>query len=75
MKKISWTELLTKLTSSAVRWCISAAFIMWGWNTLAPHINCPAFTYWEIFAMRMCLASVIQIFVKSIALNKEKEEE
>ena len=37
-------------------WFISAGFIMWGWNTLAPHINCPLFTYWEIFAMRMGLS-------------------
>lgn len=73
MNKINWSELLTKLTSSVVRWCISAAFIMWGWNTLAPHINCPAFTYWEIFAMRMGLAYVVQMLVKTIALNKEGE--
>lgn len=75
MNKINWSELLTKLINSAVRWCISAAFIMWGWNTLAPHINCPAFTYWEIFAMRMGLAYVVQMLVKTITLNKEKEEE
>jgi hypothetical protein len=48
---------------------------MWGWNTLAPYINCPVFTYWEIFAMRMGLSYVIQIFVRTIAINKEIKEE
>lgn len=75
MDKISWSELLSNAGTSIVRWCVSAALITLGWNALAPHINCPTFTYWEIFAMRMGLASVIQIFVKSIVLNKEKEEE
>jgi hypothetical protein len=75
MEKNKWSELLSDFIASIFRWSISAAFIMWGWNTLAPHINCPTFGYWEIFAMRMGLAYVIQTIVRTIALNKEKEEE
>lgn len=71
MKKNKWSELLSDFFVSIFRWSISAAFIMWGWNTLAPHINCPTFGYWEIFAIRMGLSNIVQIF----ALNKEKEEE
>ena len=53
--------------ASIAIWFISAGFIMWGWNTLAPHINCPLFTYWEIFAMRMGLS-----FFMSIIWQKKK---
>lgn len=43
-------------------WFISAAFIMWGWNTIAPHINAPLFSYWEVFAIRMGLSYLMAIF-------------
>jgi len=42
-------------------WLFSAALIMWGWNTIAPYFNAPTFSYWEIFAMRMGLSSVMGI--------------
>ena len=34
-------EKIIDCISSIAYWFISSAFIMWGWNTLAPHINCP----------------------------------
>jgi TRAP-type C4-dicarboxylate transport system permease small subunit len=43
---------------------ISCIFIWWGWNTLAPHINCPEFTYMEIFAMRMGFGYIVAMFRK-----------
>ena len=52
-------EKLGALFGYVILWFISAAFIMWGWNTLAPHLNVPTFGYWEIFAMRMGLSSVM----------------
>ena len=58
-KKISAS--ISELLASIIIWLISAGFIMWGWNTLAPHINCPLFTYWEIFAMRMGLSYLMAI--------------
>lgn len=42
-------------------WFISALLIMWGWNTLAPYLGCPLFTYWEVFAMRMGLIQIVKI--------------
>ena len=60
-KKNSISDSITDLIASIVGWLISAGFIMWGWNTLAPHLNCPLFTYWEIFAMRMGLSFFMQI--------------
>lgn len=56
-KKMTLTNFLAEV---AFRF-ISAGFIMWGWNTLAPHINCPTFSYMEIFAMRMGLGYVMEI--------------
>lgn len=52
---------ITNLLASSIIYFVSAGFIMWGWNTIAPHINCPIFTYWEIFAMRMGLSWVMRI--------------
>lgn len=58
-KKISAS--IATLLSAIIIWFVSAGFIMWGWNTLAPYINCPLFTYWEIFAMRMGLSFFMSI--------------
>jgi hypothetical protein len=60
------SKKLTKENLGALfaRWClwfISAAFILWGWNTIAPYLNAPTFGYWEIFAMRMGLTHVMAI--------------
>ena len=30
---------------------IAAGFLMWGWNTIAPHLNAPTFSYWDTFAI------------------------
>ncbi len=43
-------------------WFFSALCMWWGWNILAPHINCPMFGYWEVFAMRMMVSCVMKIF-------------
>ena len=51
---------LINIIAEVAIWFASAGFIMWGWNTLAPHINCPTFSYMEIFAMRMGLYFVMR---------------
>ena len=43
-------------------WFISSAFILWGYSTIAPLWNLPYFGYWDIFAMRMALGCVMQVF-------------
>ena len=53
-----WAEIL----GTVCGWFISAAFIMWGWNVIAPHLNCPLLSYWEIFAVRMALGSIAAMF-------------
>ena len=64
-KKISAS--IAQFLATVAFWFISTGFIMWGWNTLAPHINCPLFAYWEIFAMRMGLT-----FFMAIIWQKKK---
>ena len=58
-KKVS--DHVSDLIATIITWFISAWFIMWGWNTLAPHINCPLFAYWEIFSIRMALSYFMAI--------------
>lgn len=41
---------------------IAAGFLMWGWNTIAPHLNAPTFTYWETFAIYMGLNVFVGVF-------------
>lgn len=54
-------ERVASLVGLISKWFISSAFIMWGWNILAPHINCPTFGYWEMFAMRMAFSYLTDI--------------
>lgn len=54
-------ENLAKIFGKIISYFISALFIWWGWNVLAPHLNAPLFGYWEIFAMRMALTHITRI--------------
>lgn len=60
----STSKNLGTILGHVAGWFLSAAFIMWGWNTFAPLVNAPQFTYWEIFAMRMAISSIVNIFHK-----------
>lgn len=44
---------------------LAAAVIFWGWNVIAPHLNAPIFTYWEIFAMYLGTCAIVRIFKRS----------
>lgn len=50
---------------------IGAGFLMWGWNTIAPHLNAPTFSYWETFAIYMGLNALVGIFRKTRWLKKD----
>lgn len=59
-----------------IHWFFSALMIWWGWSVLAPHLNAPVFTYWQIFAMRMALTHIMQIiWQKNIEFYDDDEEE
>ena len=50
---------------------IAAGFLMWGWNTIAPHLNAPMFSYWETFAIYMGLNALAKVFRKTRWLKKD----
>ena len=50
---------------------IASGFLMWGWNTIAPHLNAPTFSYWETFAIYMGLNALAKIFRKTRWLKKD----
>lgn len=50
---------------------IAAGFLMWGWNTIAPHLNAPTFSYWETFAIYMGLNALVKVFRKTRWLKKD----
>ena len=61
IKKELTAEWFGNLMGTVARWMISAAFIWWGWSVLAPHLNAPLFSYWEVFAIRMGLTYLMAI--------------
>ena len=53
------SEKAGKFVGNLIGGFLSAGFFYWGWTVIAPHLNAPEFTYWEIFAIRMALGSII----------------
>jgi hypothetical protein len=41
---------------------LSALFIYWGWGVIAPHLNAPTFSYWEIAGIRFAAGTIIRMF-------------
>ena len=60
-KKQETVDNISNIIARVCTWFLSSAFILWGWNVLAPHLNAPLFDYWEIFAMRMAFSSIFSI--------------
>lgn len=60
-KKNKTAENIINILAKIILYFVSAGFIMWGWNVIAPHLNAPLFSYWEIFAMRMALTYITSI--------------
>ena len=61
-KEKSLAVVLGEFTGVVLSWFITAGFIYWGWTVVAPHLNAPLFTYWEVFAIRMAVSSLMAIF-------------
>ena len=40
---------------------LSALFIYWGWGVIAPHLNAPEFSYWEIAGMRFAIGTIVKM--------------
>lgn len=65
-KKNTVARNLIEIFTKICLYFTSALFIWWGWNVLAPHLNAPSFSYWEIFAMRMAFAHIVYIIRKKV---------
>lgn len=61
MASKSIAQVLGAIIGKVAYWLISTAFILWGWNTLAPHLNAPLFSFWEAFAIRMAFTQFTSI--------------
>lgn len=59
------------LTGTIAYRLIASGFLMWGWNTIAPHLNAPTFSYWETFAIYMGLNALAKVFRKTRWLKKD----
>lgn len=57
-------EKLSNIVGKIASMFIASAIILWGWNIVAPHLNAPLFSYWEIFAMRWALTQIANAFHK-----------
>ena len=65
-KMVDVNEQIGSTIANVVIWFVSAVFIWWGWNVLAPHLNAPLFGYWEILGMRMAFGSILAMFKRKI---------
>ena len=61
MENTKFAEVLSAFVGKVLYWLTSTAFILWGWNILAPHLNAPLFSFWEMFAIRMAFTHFTSI--------------
>lgn len=63
LNKIKITsEKVGTFIGKVITWFISAGFLYLAWGIIAPHLNLPILTYWEIFIIRMAISSFIAMF-------------
>ena len=75
MASKSIAHVLGAIVGKVASWLISTAFILWGWNTLAPHLNAPLFSFWEAFAIRMAFTQITGIlWQKGYGYTESSEE-
>lgn len=63
LNKIKITsEKVGTFIGKVISWLISAGFLYLAWGIIAPHLNFPELTYWEVFIIRMGIGSFIAMF-------------
>ena len=40
---------------------LSDLFLYWGWGVIAPLLNAPEFSYWEIAGMRFAVGTIVKM--------------
>ena len=68
----TFKEYVAELIARLIHYCVSAFFIMWGWNTLAPYIDAPTFAFLEILAIRMGFTHFMAILWQKPLFEKDK---
>ena len=63
MKTIAKTTIIGNFIGKIGFYFLTGAFLYWGWNVVAPHLNAPLFTYWEMMAIRMAIGSLVRMFI------------
>lgn len=69
-KNMTAAQVFGMVVGKIAWWFITAAFIWWGWNIFAGHFNFLQFEYMEVFAMRMALTFIMQIFWQKTGLER-----
>ena len=53
-----------KIVGAIIALFLAPLFLLWGWGIVAPHLNAPLFSYWEMFGIYMGLRTIGTIFKK-----------
>ena len=56
------SEKIGTFIGKVIAWFISAGFLYLAWGIIAPHLNLPILTYWEVFIIRMAIGSLVAMF-------------
>lgn len=56
------SEKIGTFIGKVIAWLISAGFLYLAWGIIAPHLNLPILTYWEVFIIRMAIGSLVAMF-------------
>lgn len=75
MENTNFARVMSAIVAKVLYWLASTAFILWGWNILAPHLNAPLFSFWEMFAIRMAFTNFTSILWQKTGPNPLHEKE
>ena len=75
MENTNFARVMSATVAKVLYWLTSTTFILWGWNVLAPHLNAPLFSFWEMFAIRMAFTYFTSILWQKAGPKLLVEEE
>ena len=59
-------ELVYEIVKAIAVLCLRVVIVRWGWSILAPHLNAPMFTYWEMFGIYWAFQTLAGCFKTNI---------
>ena len=51
VSEMSKSKQLSIILGWGLEFFFNPALVLWGWEALAPHLNAPLFTYWEVLCI------------------------